>query len=146
MTRKCGECTACCEGWLRAVIHNVEMTIGNPCQYLDKKCTIYDERPKNPCQEYRCAWLEGELPMSLKPNFAQIIVSKRYYKHVEYYEATETGKKITVPVLNELIQWVCKNKKNFLYRIRNQPYTIGTEEFMSLQNEIVNDTISLKND
>lgn len=137
MTRKCGDCTACCEGWLRAVIGGKEMSPGQPCQFLDKTCTIYDKRPKNPCQDYVCAWLSGELPMSLKPNFVKLIVSKKGYKNIEYYDATEAGKRITAPVLNELIQWAHKNKKNLLYRMQDQAYTIGTEEFMALQNEIL---------
>lgn len=144
MIRQCGNCTACCEGWLTAEIYGVTMKPGTPCQYLNKKCTIYDKRPANPCQGYNCAWLEGHLPLSLKPNFVGLIVSRRIYKDIEYYEVTEAGKKMTVPVLNEIIQWTYKNKKNLLYRVYNQPYTIGTEEFINLQDEIVNDTVTLK--
>lgn len=44
--RLCGDCTACCDGWLRATIYAHEMKPCTPCHFVREGCcSIYDQRP-----------------------------------------------------------------------------------------------------
>jgi len=55
--RICGECTRCCEGWLKADIHGHRMGGGVPCHFLKAaRCSIYESRPKV-CRSFVCGWL-----------------------------------------------------------------------------------------
>ncbi|MGZ5099109.1 MAG: SEC-C metal-binding domain-containing protein, partial [Usitatibacter sp.] len=36
--RKCGECTACCDGWVAGVIEGYEMKPGTPCHFRGEMC------------------------------------------------------------------------------------------------------------
>ena len=59
--RSCGDCTACCDGWLSAP--TLEMRPGIPCKHrCDAGCNIYEDRPEDPCRLFQCGWLQGALP------------------------------------------------------------------------------------
>lgn len=134
MTRECGDCTRCCEGWLNAEIYDMKMYQGKPCHYLGKKCTIYDNRPENPCKSYTCEWLTNEdFPEWLKPNISNVIVTKKETedKSLNYYEIIETGKTIKSPVLNWFIHWALKTKSNIIYQVQGQMHKLGSAEFNS---------------
>ena len=61
--RQCGECTACCDGWVTGVIEGHEMYPGTPCYFRgDQCCTIYERRPKYPCRDFLCGWLQPGSP------------------------------------------------------------------------------------
>ena len=56
-SRNCGMCTACCDGWLTANIRGHEMRVGVPCHFRGEGgCTIYQDRPVDPCRGFHCAW------------------------------------------------------------------------------------------
>ena len=80
--KSCGTCTKCCEGWLAATIHGKEVKVGSPCQYVSLDgCSIYADRPVNPCVKFKCLWLvDKEVPDWVKPEnsgvIAQIIAKK----------------------------------------------------------------------
>jgi len=73
--RSCGECTACCQGWLKD--DSLEMYPGQPCSHLcDEGCRIYEKRPENPCRVFKCAWLTNpvDFPDHLRPDKSGFIV------------------------------------------------------------------------
>ncbi len=75
--RSCSGCTACCDGWLRMTIRGHEVGPGRPCPFsAGGCCSIYDERPQDPCRQFRCGWLvEGSpLPDWLRPDLAKLIL------------------------------------------------------------------------
>ena len=50
-SRQCGDCTACCEGWLHADIDGIELKPGKACDHLCAAgCGIYARRPKTPAR------------------------------------------------------------------------------------------------
>ena len=51
--RSCGDCTACCEGWLSA--KDLKMWAGKACEHKTAAgCGIYADRPENPCKAFQC--------------------------------------------------------------------------------------------
>ena len=75
--RECGDCQACCEGWLTATILDQELGPGTGCRHrCAQGCGIYASRPDNPCRVFRCGWLRGDanLPADLRPDLSGVIV------------------------------------------------------------------------
>jgi hypothetical protein len=86
ITRACDGCKRCCEGWLVTTIYGKKVNIEHPCHFLGTKgCSIYDVRPYDPCKIYTCEWkVDMNLPEWLKPNKANVIVTKRKIGDYEY--------------------------------------------------------------
>ena len=76
--RQCGECTACCVH-LSKVIFDEFFDLGVPCKYLDKKCTIYESRPIDPCRMFNCSWLHSPhmIPDWMKPSLSNVMLVNR---------------------------------------------------------------------
>ena len=75
MKRECGTCTKCCEGWLTGEALGHNFYPGKPCHFLavNKGCTVYAKRPKDPCSSYKCAWLANE-DIALIPGESKLTV------------------------------------------------------------------------
>jgi hypothetical protein len=102
--RECGNCTACCEGWLEGFVYGKELKKGIPCHFMcENGCSIYEDRPENPCRSYQCEWLINfDIPEWMKPNRSGIIVTTRYYgNNKKYLEVLETGK----PIESNILLW-----------------------------------------
>lgn len=130
--RSCGECTRCCEGWLKASINGKRMCAGKPCHYLGKSCTIYEDRPDDPCREYTCEWLDNpDLPEWMKPNLSNVIITRKTTPDdkLTYCEVVETGRLIESTTLNWIIHWALQNKVNIVYEVQGQMYKLGNAEF-----------------
>jgi len=140
VNRSCGECRKCCEGWLSASIYGKFMSKGQPCYYLGDGCTIYEERPEEPCRKYECMWIESEVfPMWMKPSVSGVIVTRRVVEGsgVLYYTVLEAGRKIESSVLNWVVQWALGTQSNIHYEVGGKSYMIGSSEFISLMNRDV---------
>lgn len=136
--RECGDCAKCCEGWLYGTVYGHAMHKEKPCFFLQKTCTIYENRPHNPCKTYECAWLsEDTFPMWMKPNLVNIIISKRKFTipntndKEEYYEIFEAGSIIDSKVLNWILIWAMTNNKNVYYQINGSHNRIGSSAFLN---------------
>ena len=139
--RKCGNCTKCCEGWLHGKAYKHTFYKGKPCFYLKEiscasgGCSIYNDRPYDPCKTYVCAWVNEEfLPMWMKPNLINVICTKINKNNIEYYEFVEAGNKIDATVLNWIVLWAINSKTNILYYIDGGLNYIGSDEFCNLFN------------
>jgi len=63
--RKCGDCRECC---IALAIDELDKPPGTPCKNLCASgCGIYVDRP-NECRQFICAWLQGLMPLNMKPN------------------------------------------------------------------------------
>lgn len=144
--RQCGDCTKCCEGWLEADIYGHKMFPGQSCHFLEKGCngcTIYSQRPQDPCKEYSCEWLDNSenFPEWLKPSNSGVIITKRIPPEGEehaIYHVVETGKKMDSSVLNWLIHWALKNQVNIQYQIEGKFHTMLTQRTSDKMSEIEN--------
>ena len=136
--RVCGECTACCEGWLFGNAHGEGFWPGRKCFYMSSSgCTIYEDRPYSPCRTYRCEWLNNtkDIPEWLKPNLSNVILTKRTIGDIEYIDLVETGQKLDSSVLSWLFfKYSDGTFPNIAYRINNGLHYFGTQEFHELMN------------
>lgn len=156
-SRECGECTACCEGWLTGTIRGHKMHTGKQCHFLGcNRCSIYEERPVDPCRNFRCVWLKDdkhELPEWLKPSLSKVIIKESKYEvqyrqaggmgsgaylleegnlvvhKGSYWNVVECGQTIPSPVLSWLIQYCLSHEMPLMYHINGAREIIGPPEF-----------------
>jgi hypothetical protein len=109
------------------------MCSGKPCYYLGEGCSIYADRPKDPCQDYTCAWLDDdEFPMWMKPDVSNVIVTKKTHPtdpSLTYYDVTETGETMDSRILNWLVHWTYRNQYNLIYSLSGKKYVLGSSDF-----------------
>lgn len=133
--RICGECTACCEGWLTSNIYGHMMRPGTKCHFLGAECTIYQNRPENPCKQFKCVWLEDKeyaIPEWIKPSLSKIIIVKRPWgeKNQNYFwQVVECGQKMDSEVLHWLISFCEFNNICIQYSFNQNIYRRGSVEF-----------------
>ena len=136
MNRKCDGCTKCCEGWLTGEAYEHKFFRGRPCFFLNKTCTIYDNRPEFPCRSYKCGWLdELQFPEWMKPDLVNVIINRVDYNEIKYYVLVEAGSLLDVKVLSWMVQWALNNNQNLLYYIDGGPNKIGSKEFLEMPYE-----------
>jgi hypothetical protein len=131
--RECGPCTKCCEGWLSANINGHQMHPGRPCFFLAAgKCTVYENRPGT-CRNYNCAWkAENTFPMWMRPDLTGLIITRITHparEDLNHYEVAESGGKLTVEMLNWLVQWALDKGVNLFYEIDGKHHAIGSPAF-----------------
>lgn len=129
--RECDGCTKCCEGWLTSQIYNNFMFPGRPCHFKSEKgCSIYKDRPNDPCITYNCEWKKNlNIPEWLKPSESKVILTRKKVEGIEYLEAKEAGQKITVEILNWLILEQFTKKINLVYEVDGRWNWLGSSDF-----------------
>lgn len=130
--KTCGDCTKCCEGFLQSNIEGHAVTIGQPCFFLDqlKGCTIYKDRPHDPCVTFNCAWLEDKrMPDEYKPNNCGVMIRKGMLHDMEFFFLIPAPKNPS----NEMIEWAKEyyKKDNLHYCTEDIAYAFGSKEFMT---------------
>lgn len=132
MTRQCGSCTKCCDGWLTVNVRGHVAKNGNPCKFRGNGCCqIYVERP-SVCREFECGWLRDDGTLFeewMKPEIVNIIFVFSRVGKLEWYELVETGKEVDTFILSYIIQKAINNKINLKYMINGTQFLIGTKEF-----------------
>lgn len=82
-------------------------------------CSIYEQRPEDPCKNFKCEWLNNEsIPHWMKPNSINVIIYKRSENDQEFLEFTEAGSKLDPKVLSWIFMEYAKgNLKNIKYQL-----------------------------
>lgn len=138
MSRQCGDCTKCCEGYLTGEAKGKSFYKGKPCHFVSigKGCTIYANRPKDPCISYKCAWLtDEELPEWFKPNQINAIIDRRFIKDIPYINVIEAGETLQSNVLSWIILYAVNNNLNLCWRVDGSEHWIGNNEFLTVMKE-----------
>lgn len=130
--RSCGSCTKCCQGYLSGEAHGKPFYNGRPCFYCaENGCSIYEDRPKDPCQSYTCLWLiDDKIPEWLKPELVNAIISHKEIKGIPYIELVEAGATMSSKVLSWFFQFGLDNKLNLLWQVEGGHNWIGSAEFL----------------
>lgn len=131
LKRECGDCTRCCEGFNSGGAYghkfgNVD-GVRTPCFFLEQGlgCTIYEDRPQNPCAAYKCEWLvNNDIPEEFKPNKSDVILTK---KGRSYLVANDTGDNPSDEYKEWLLKYVESKKMNLSYRLDGELKFYGNE-------------------
>ena len=134
-TRSCDGCNACCEGWLYGEAHGHKFWAGNKCHFLDtqnKRCSIYADRPNEPCKSFKCTWLTNEnVPEWLKPNQSKVILVDSNRNGISYLSVTEAGQKLDAEILSWIfINFARGNIVNVAYQVSGGWNYIGSNDFI----------------
>ena len=132
MTRQCGSCTKCCEGWLSANIYGQEIGEGNPCRFLTDKCSIYDIPRPYVCGEFRCGWLRDDGTLFdewMRPDITDHILVFTREIGCSWYEIVPTQETISLTFLSYILSIAKQHDINIKYRLGESFVLIGNEEF-----------------
>lgn len=130
--RKCGECTACCDGWMAATIFGHEMKPGVPCCFLkDGGCGIYARRPSIPCRRFVCGWLADNSPFpdAFRPNLSKIIVAKILWRGRLAFLLRSAGSDPSESLLVWMRQFSTATGYPFFYEQNGEKFGFGPPEF-----------------
>jgi hypothetical protein len=112
------------------------MFSGQPCYYKgDGCCSIYEDRPEQPCKAFKCEWLTNEeYPAWMKPSLSHSLHTKRIYtdengNQYEYLEAVEAGKPISTEVLFFCMLQYFKTNMPFRIQINGNHHSFGPPGF-----------------
>ena len=139
--KECGTCTKCCEGWLRADIRGHEMYPGKPCFFVEigKGCTIYKDRPKDPCKNFTCGWIEvKDMPEEFRPEISGVIMHMKDNDGSPYMVLSKAPNNPTEQYLSWAIVYARSRNINIFWSIDDKTWWLGDNEFckqMELENQ-----------
>ena len=138
--RTCGECTACCDGWVAAVIEGYEMKPGTPCHFRgDGCCTIYERRPKYPCRDFVCGWLQpgSPFPDDWRPDRIGVMVIQMRWRGREAYVLRSVGRDPDERMLTWMQEMSLRTQRPFFYEVAGERFGFGPPEFQREMSEKV---------
>ena len=144
MTRECGTCTKCCEGFLPGTVNNIPFYKGRPCHFvsLGKGCSIYEARPADPCKSYECKWLtDMSVPEWMAPEHSNAILDHREKKGITYLQLHEAGE-VTASTVSWFFSYGVSHSINISWFIDGSRHWFGSEEFNKAMQEIVEEETS----
>jgi len=134
-SRACGGCTRCCEGWLTGEAWGHHFAPGRACGWLGRSgCTIYEQRPFNPCQTFLCEWKrDPAIPQWLWPRESGVILISRVLGEHNYLRVIPSPG----PVSDRIHEWAQQHSHshsvNILVPGSDQPRIYSTDpQFLAL--------------
>lgn len=115
------------------------MLSGRPCHFVSEHgCSIYKDRPKDPCVDYKCLWLvDTNIPEWIKPSISKVIVTLRPWgnnKQFTYWEIRECGTKIDSSVLNWFYSYCSSNNMQMRVQVGGGWHSMGPPDFQKEMN------------
>lgn len=139
--RSCGECTACCEGWLSSKV--VGMSPGFACKHCTTAgCAIYEDRPEDPCKTFKCVWLSQSQPLDegLRPDKSGAIVRYTAWKSWNVLAVVPVGQRVPQTTLMQVREaaedaglpliW-SERADNYHEDDNRSRFAVGPEEFLA---------------
>ena len=139
--RTCGGCTACCDGWLTGNILGHELAPGKPCHFRGEGgCTIYEQRPHDPCRGFVCGWLvkRSPFPDSFRPDRLGVIIVVKPWRDRFAYVLVPAGRSPDAPLLEWMREHSKATGRPFLFQLEGRQRGYGSEAF---QKEILEKSI-----
>jgi hypothetical protein len=130
--RSCGDCTACCDGWLAGTIRGHAMAPGTPCHFRGEGgCTIYAERPASPCRSFVCAWLApgSPFPEELRPDRCGVIIANVAWRGTPAYLLRSAGQDPSPALLAAMQRFSRQTGRPFFYEQNGEKLGFGPELF-----------------
>jgi hypothetical protein len=140
ITRSCGSCTACCDGWLKIEVRGTPVAPGHPCPYsITHGCSIYAERPTHPCREFICGWLVGSSPLPdwMRPDRSDMIMlaANFTWRGLPVDVIVPVGDQPKKKALDWLMQFSAANRRLLLYQIKGEWFAFGPPAFQAEMSE-----------
>lgn len=132
--RRCGSCTACCDGWLQIEVRGNKVSRGTPCPFNSgHNCSIYAERPEDPCRRFICGWLatHSPLPEWMRPDQAGMILLPAQFRWNDF--AVDVAVSIGESPKTKALTWLkgfCEaHRRPLLYQIGTNWHAFGPQAF-----------------
>ncbi len=135
--RPCGECSLCCDGWVKTHVLGHDIDFGKPCPFSSgHNCTIHEKRPDDPCRAFFCGWAEPEsdLPDWLQPSQSGVIMlsGRANWAGRPVDVLVSAGKDPDEKVLEWFHEYSVNNMRPFIYQRDEQWYGFGPEAFQKI--------------
>ncbi len=130
--RECGNCTACCEGWLECTVLGQEIVPGSPCRYIHEgHCSNYEQRPVSPCRDFVCAWVlaDSPFPDSFRPNQLGVIIVRISWRDQPAYLLRSAGRDPSAELLEWMQRFSIRTGRPFFYEIAGEKLGFGPPLF-----------------
>lgn len=133
--RPCGDCSLCCDGWLKTHVLGQDIYLGHPCPYSDgHRCTIHEKRPQDPCRVFFCGWAEAgsRLPEWMKPDKSGVIVltGRSQWRGKPVDVLVSSGRDPDEKMLVWYQKHSMENLRPFLYQRNERWFGFGPQEFL----------------
>jgi Fe-S-cluster containining protein len=117
--RECGDCTACCT-WLIGNAYGNDFGNGKSCKFLcESGCSVHKARP-NVCMNYFCAWVQEVLPIEMRPDRCNFLVSVETGETKQYLEIISTNRQeINTNILDWFKTWSLSMNTPVIYLKEN---------------------------
>ena len=136
VARKCSECTACCDGWLKINVRGRDVFPGSPCPFsVAHQCSIYEERPVDPCQQFVCGWLmdNSPLPEWMRPDKANLILlpANFQWRGIPVHVAVAVGARPKDKAINWLKDFCRKSHRPLIFQMHDEWIAYGSPQFQT---------------
>lgn len=134
--RICGDCTACCDGWLKIEVRGHQIFPGRACPFSSAhQCTIYKDRPDDPCRQFVCGWLvdSSPLPEWMRPDKANMILlpANFIWRGLPVDVAVAAGESPRRKALDWLTKFSLEKKRLLIYQSQKDWFAFGPPAFQS---------------
>lgn len=140
ISRKCGSCTKCCEGWLSGEVDNEKFYKGVPCKFCvtNSGCGNYNNRPDDPCKTFKCSWLSDDsLPEWAKPELCGAIIYERTIGGMTCGFLVPTGQDVSITTLSWFLIWSLNKYQNAVwYNSFGSEFYLGPKELGEVLNKL----------
>lgn len=137
--RECGSCTECCRGWLTGEVNGHAFYPGQPCHFVGEHgCSIYQDRPENPCKVFECEWLRNkEIPEWMKPDKCKVLMTTREWfyngeSRGSYLDVYEAGQQMDSRVLAWLFAFYLNTGVPMRVQVAGSFRRYGSAEFLEV--------------
>ena len=132
--RRCGTCTACCDGWVKGTIEGHDMFPGRPCHFRGEGCcTIYERRPVDPCRNFVCGWLQpgSPFPEEFRPDKLGVLIIPVSWRGRAAYILRSAGRDPDEALLSWMREFSRRTESPFFYEQRGERFGFGPREFQA---------------
>jgi hypothetical protein len=132
--RPCGDCSKCCDGWVKTRVLGHDIDLGHPCPFSSgHHCTIHPDRPDDPCRIFFCGWAEAgsALPEWMRPEECGVIVlaGRSSWAGHPVDVLVSAGCDPDERMLTWFREYSTRNMRPFLYQQNEQWFGYGPQAF-----------------
>lgn len=131
-SRSCGECTACCDGWLAGTIKGHDMKPGTPCHFMrEGSCSIYEDRPQSPCRDFNCAWVLDGSPFGddFRPDRLGVVIVPIRWREFPAYLLVSAGREPDPALIAQMERFSMQTRRPFFYEQAGKKIGFGPPLF-----------------